>query len=1182
MTSIEKKKTRSLLVACLFLYGTIASSLNAQTSNTVCSNYYTISSSDTCLYIAAAFSITYADLLSLNPGLNCQYLPVGQAICVPNIATSVYASSSSSCSNYYRLFYGDSCDTIASAYQITTQTLLALNPTLNCQSLPIGQIICVPSLAQQQQQQQQQQSYPSSCANYYQLFTGDSCDTIAAAFRVTTQTLLALNPTLNCLSLPIGQYICVPSISSSGGSTGQSSSATFVLPSCLNYYRIYSGDSCDTIASAYQVTTQTLYSLNPQGLNCQSLQSGQVICVPPIQGASATTTPSQQVIANPSSCTNYYLLFYGDSCDTIASAYQITTQTLLALNPTLNCQSLPIGQIICVPSLATSSSTTSCANYYQLFVGDSCPTIASAFGTTVQGLVALNPTLNCQTLPVGQYICVPAIGGGSTTAAATTTTCNNYYRIFGGDSCDVIASAFRITTQALLALNPTLNCQSLPVGQIICVPSLSTSSSSSSTLPTCANYYQLFVGDSCDTIAAAFRVSTQTLLSLNPSLNCQTLPVGQYICVPSLSNNNVVVATTPAATTFPTCSNYYQLCSVDTCASISAAYGITLQQLYYLNPSINCQSLAVGQYICVPSVNAPTTTATPPVTYQPTTACQNYYLISAGDTCTSVAQRYGTTTQTICSLNPGIDCQQALPAGRYICLPLPPAIVQTTSTTAAPYYLPSCSSYYLVCAEDSWSSIARRYAITQQALCSLNPTLNCQSALSYGQYICVPSPTLPATTTTTTTAAAPVTTTLATYTCSKYYQIAAGDSCASIAAAFGISYQTLCSFNPGLNCPAPTPGQYICLPYYYYYSQPAPLTTTTTTTPTPVTTYPTCQNYYYVCPGDTCSSIAARYGVTAQTICSLNANINCQSLASGQYICVPSVSAITSTATTTTSTAAPAPTATSYYYQVCPGDTCASIASRYGTSVQALSALNPTINCQAPLTSGQYICVPIVYANVATTTTPSPVVATTSVASCTNYYQVNSGDTFASIASKYGISVQTLCSLNPSINCQSLTPGQYIRICNGSSQQSAVATTTTTTITPTASCTNYYSVCSMDNCANIAYAFNMTVSDLYSLNAGLNCQSLTAGQKLCVSSKKPATTSVSTVSCQAYYEVKYGDTCYNLAMLSGNTFERFCSLNPGINCSSLQIGQRVCVCSSQCSRFALLSQFRRSISKSRK
>ena len=979
MTSIEKKKTRSLLVACLFLYGTIASSLNAQTSNTVCSNYYTISSSDTCLYIAAAFSITYADLLSLNPGLNCQYLPVGQAICVPNIATSVYASSSSSCSNYYRLFYGDSCDTIASAYQITTQTLLALNPTLNCQSLPIGQIICV-------------------------------------------------------------------------------------------------------------------------------------------------------------------------------------------------------------PSLATSSSTTSCANYYQLFVGDSCPTIASAFGTTVQGLVALNPTLNCQTLPVGQYICVPAIGGGSTptttAAATTTTTCNNYYRIFGGDSCDVIASAFRITTQALLALNPTLNCQSLPVGQIICVPSLSTSSSSSSTLPTCANYYQLFVGDSCDTIAAAFRVSTQTLLSLNPSLNCQTLPVGQYICVPSLSNNNVVVATTPAATTFPTCSNYYQLCSVDTCASISAAYGITLQQLYYLNPSINCQSLAVGQYICVPSVNVPTTTATPPVTYQPTTACQNYYLISAGDTCTSVAQRYGTTTQTICSLNPGIDCQQALPAGRYICLPLPPAIVQTTSTTAAPYYLPSCSSYYLVCAEDSWSSIARRYAITQQVLCSLNPTLNCQSALSYGQYICVPSPTLPAAATTTT-AAAPVTTTLAAYTCSKYYQIAAGDSCASIAAVFGISYQTLCSFNPGLNCPAPTPGQYICLPYYYYYSQPAPLTTTTTTTPTPVTTYPTCQNYYYVCPGDTCSSIAARYGVTAQTICSLNANINCQSLASGQYICVPSVSAITSTATTTTSTAAPAPTATSYYYQVCPGDTCASIASRYGTSVQALSALNPTINCQAPLTSGQYICVPIVYANVATTTTSSPVVATASVASCTNYYQVNSGDTYASIASKCSISVQTLCSLNPSINCQSLTPGQYIRICNGSSQQSAVATTTTT-ITPTASCTNYYTVCSMDNCANIAYAFNMTVSDLYSLNAGLNCQSLTAGQKLCVSSKKPATTSVSTVSCQAYYEVKYGDTCYNLAMLSGNTFERFCSLNPGINCSSLQIGQRVCVCSSQCSRFALLSQFRRSISKSRK
>ena len=124
------------------------------------------------LSIASAFKITVRDLLTCNPNLNCQFLPVGQQISILsanqfNPVTPVQ----STCSNYYTLFSGDSCDSIAAAYKTTVITILALNPTLNCLNLPIGSLICVPGFD------------PTAtinpvlgCSSFYTVFGGDTCD----------------------------------------------------------------------------------------------------------------------------------------------------------------------------------------------------------------------------------------------------------------------------------------------------------------------------------------------------------------------------------------------------------------------------------------------------------------------------------------------------------------------------------------------------------------------------------------------------------------------------------------------------------------------------------------------------------------------------------------------------------------------------------------------------------------------------------------------------------------------------------------------------------------------------------------------------------------------------------------------------------------------------------------------
>jgi LysM repeat protein len=170
--------------------------------------------------------------LSLNPNLNCQNLQAGQQICVPTIDQPINPNPPSTCTNFYTVFPGDTCDSIASAFRTTVQNLLSLNPNLNCQSLPIGQQICVPNV------DSVNPNNPNTCANYYTLFQGDTCDSIAAAFKITVQALLALNPTLNCQSLPTGSLICVPSV--------DGNNPVNPIQGCSFFYVIFSGDTCDS------------------------------------------------------------------------------------------------------------------------------------------------------------------------------------------------------------------------------------------------------------------------------------------------------------------------------------------------------------------------------------------------------------------------------------------------------------------------------------------------------------------------------------------------------------------------------------------------------------------------------------------------------------------------------------------------------------------------------------------------------------------------------------------------------------------------------------------------------------------------------------------------------------------------------------------------------------------------
>ena len=102
-------------------------------------------------------------------------------------------------------------------------------------------------------------------------------------------------------------------------------------------------------------------------------------------------------------------------------------------------------------------------------------------------------------------------------------------------------------------------------------------------------------------------------------------------------------------------------------------------------------------------------------------------------------------------------------------------------------------------------------------------------------------------------------------------------------------------------------------------------------------------------------------------------------------------------------------------------------------------------------------------------------------------------------------------------------------------------------------CTKYYTVMSGDLCYLIAQNNGLDVNGLIALNSGLNCYSLQIGQKLCLAGGS------SSSSCTKYYSVISGDICWNIINKYGITLAQLTSFNPGLNCNNLQVGQNLCV-----------------------
>ena len=369
------------------------------------------------------------------------------------------------------------------------------------------------------------------------------------------------------------------------------------------------------------------------------------------------------------------------------------------------------------------------------------------------------------------------------------------------------------------------------------------------------------------------------------------------------------------------------------------------------------------------------------------------YTVADGDTLWSVARRLGVSAEQLAAANPGIDPRH-LSIGHSLAVPV--ATSQVADRTPAPSRSAGQQTYAIREGDNLWS-VARQYDVTVAALTEANPGLD-PARLRIGQTLNVP-------------AAGQAAQVAAARNNPAAYTVADGDNFWSIAHRVGVDVAELKRANAGMDPLKLRPGQVLALPGNARADgsqTPAQPDVRSTRAMSDAGLYP-------VAKGDTLWSLARRFGVSLDTMLSVNGEIDPSHLQVGQLVTIPGGNQ-------------PVASAETLLFPVSAGDTLWGIARRFDLTVEALTAVNPGVD-PLRLREGQKLRVPSSLAAVASPVRPeqapsAPVVS----GEVPQLHSVVTGDTLWNLARHYGVSLDRLLELNAGIDPVHLQVGQAVRL----------------------------------------------------------------------------------------------------------------------------------------------------------
>lgn len=388
--------------------GTSSTNQNQQNSNAANSNQhesqisagngnqipdtYTVKAGDSLWGISQTYGTTVNNLKQIN-NLSSNVIYVGQVLKLKQQTNSTSNQAPQSTIDTYTVQSGDTLWRIANTHDTTVNNLKQIND-LTSDTIYVGQVL---KLKQQSTTQpESSQSSQSNSSDFYTVKAGDSLWKIAMGNDLTVSHLKQMN-NLTINTIYVGQQLRIKE-GQTNSQASQSNSQTNQSRQNAGTYTVKAGDTLWGIANDHDTTVNALKQNNH--LSSDTIYVGQVLSL----GQTASTGSHSQSTASTQSPTSNgtYTVKSGDTLWSIANANDMTVAQLKQKNDLSN-DTIYVGQTLNVSSTKSASATSTASATYTVKSGDSLWQIASANGTTVNQLKALN-NLSSDLIYAGQQL----------------------------------------------------------------------------------------------------------------------------------------------------------------------------------------------------------------------------------------------------------------------------------------------------------------------------------------------------------------------------------------------------------------------------------------------------------------------------------------------------------------------------------------------------------------------------------------------------------------------------------------------------------------------------------------------------------------------------------------------------------------------------------------------------------